>query len=36
CGGTHLDNIGEIKGIEYVKAENKGKNNRRIYYKLVD
>ena len=36
CGGTHLDNIGEIKGIEFVKAENKGKNNRRIYYRLLE
>ena len=35
CGGTHLDNIGEIKRIEFVKAENKGKNNRRIYFKLI-
>lgn len=36
CGGTHLDNIGEIGGIEFVKADNKGKNNRRIYYKLKE
>lgn len=32
CGGTHLDNLNEIGTIEFVKAENKGKNNRRIYY----
>jgi len=36
CGGTHLDNIGEIGKIEFLKAENKGKNKRRIYYKVVD
>jgi len=34
CGGTHLKNIGEIGGIELVKVSNKGKNNRRIYYRL--
>lgn len=32
CGGTHLDNIEEIGKIVFVKAENKGKNNRRVYY----
>ena len=36
CGGTHLKSTGEIKGLEFIKAENKGKNNRRIYFKLVD
>ncbi len=35
CGGTHVDNIGEIKGIEFIKAANKGKDNRRIYYRVV-
>jgi misacylated tRNA(Ala) deacylase len=34
CGGTHLKDIGEIGRIELLKVENKGKNNRRIYYKL--
>ena len=34
CGGTHVRNTGEIGGIEVVKAENKGKNNRRIYFRL--
>lgn len=34
CGGTHIDNISEIGGITFVKAENKGKQNRRIYYSL--
>lgn len=36
CGGTHVDNTKEIKGIEIIKAENKGRENRRIYFKLVD
>ncbi|HIE31753.1 MAG TPA: alanyl-tRNA editing protein [Methanosarcinales archaeon] len=34
CGGTHVRNTGEIGHIEVVKAENKGKNNRRIYFRL--
>lgn len=36
CGGTHVKETGEIKGIEIIKAENKGKNNRRVYFKLRD
>lgn len=36
CGGTHLDNINEIGGVEFVKSDNKGKNNRRITYKLKE
>ena len=36
CGGTHLDNISEIGAIEFVKAENKGKKNRRVYYRLKE
>ena len=34
CGGTHVKNTSEIGHIKIVKAENKGKNNRRIYFKL--
>ncbi len=30
CGGTHLKNTSEVGEIHFVKAENKGKNNRRI------
>jgi Ser-tRNA(Ala) deacylase AlaX len=33
-GGTHVKNLSEIGEIEVVKLENKGKNNRRIYFKL--
>jgi len=34
CGGTHLKDISEIGKIEFVKAQNKGKNNRRIYFRI--
>jgi misacylated tRNA(Ala) deacylase len=33
-GGTHVKTLGEIGRIEIVKMENKGKNNRRLYYVL--
>lgn len=33
-GGTHVRNLNEIGQIEFIKAENKGKNNRRLYYRL--
>ncbi|MEA3429864.1 MAG: alanyl-tRNA editing protein AlaXM [Nanoarchaeota archaeon] len=36
CGGTHLKNIKEIGKIELVKIDNKGKGNRRIYFRLAD
>ncbi len=32
CGGTHLKNLSEIGSIEITGTENKGKNNRRIYF----
>ena len=35
-GGTHVKTLKEIGRIEFLKAENKGKNNRRIYYTLKD
>jgi len=31
-GGTHVKSLAEIGTIEFVKAENKGKDNRRVYY----
>jgi misacylated tRNA(Ala) deacylase len=34
CGGTHLKDIKEIGNIKVLKAENKGKTNRRMYYTL--
>jgi misacylated tRNA(Ala) deacylase len=33
-GGTHVRNLKEVGRIELIKTENKGKNNRRIYFKL--
>jgi misacylated tRNA(Ala) deacylase len=36
CGGTHVRNIGEIGRIEIIGAENKGKNNRRVYFRLAE
>jgi len=36
CGGTHLKNTSEIKGIKIIKLENKGTKNRRIYFELLD
>lgn len=36
CGGTHLKNLVEIGRIELVKVDNKGKDNRRIYFRLKD
>ncbi|MCK5659773.1 MAG: alanyl-tRNA editing protein [Methanosarcinales archaeon] len=35
CGGTHVANTDEIGHIEIIKAENKGKSNRRIYFRLL-
>jgi misacylated tRNA(Ala) deacylase len=34
CGGCHVANTREIGGIEITKMENKGKNNRRVYFVL--
>ncbi|HPJ30711.1 MAG TPA: alanyl-tRNA editing protein AlaXM [Methanothrix sp.] len=36
CGGTHVRRTGEIGGIKMLKAENKGKSNRRIYFAVLD
>ena len=33
-GGTHVRSTKEIGNIELLECENKGKNNRRIYFKL--
>ncbi len=35
-GGTHVRNLREVGEIEFLKAENKGKNNRRVYFHLKD
>lgn len=34
CGGTHVNNLKEIGEIVFLKAENKGKGRRRVYYTL--
>ena len=34
-GGTHVQNTSEIGRIEIVGVKNKGKSNRRLYFKLV-
>jgi len=35
-GGTHVKNLKEVGQIKFVKAENKGKNNRRVYFELIE
>jgi len=34
-GGQHVSRLKEIRQIRLLKLENKGKNNRRLYYELV-
>jgi misacylated tRNA(Ala) deacylase len=34
-GGTHVKNLNEVGQIKVLKTENKGKNNRRIYFTLT-
>ena len=34
-GGTHVANTSEIGQIEIIKLDNKGKSNRRVYFKLI-
>lgn len=34
-GGTHVRNLKEVGQIQLLKTENKGKNNRRVYFTLV-
>ncbi|MFH1133384.1 MAG: alanyl-tRNA editing protein AlaXM [Nanoarchaeota archaeon] len=35
CGGTHVKNTGEIGKVQIIGAENKGKDNRRLYYTII-
>ena len=35
-GGTHVKDLKEIGRIELLKIENKGKQNRRVYFKLAE
>lgn len=34
-GGTHVKNLQEIGKVQLIKTKNKGKHNRRIYFKLI-
>lgn len=34
-GGCHVKSLKEIGGINFLQAENKGKNNRRIYFSII-
>jgi len=34
-GGTHVKNLKEVGQIKFLKTENKGKHNRRVYFELV-
>ncbi|MFH1073014.1 MAG: alanyl-tRNA editing protein AlaXM [Nanoarchaeota archaeon] len=34
-GGCHVQSLKEIGKIEFLKAENKGKSNRRVYFRLI-
>ncbi len=34
-GGTHVKNLKEVGHIRLLKTENKGKNNRRVYFSFV-
>lgn len=36
CGGTHVRSTGEIGGVEVIKLESKGRQNRRIHLVLRD
>ncbi len=36
CGGTHVKDIKEIGPLLFLKAENKGAKNRRVYFALAD
>jgi misacylated tRNA(Ala) deacylase len=34
-GGTHVHSLREVGRIELIKAESKGKNNKRVYFKIA-
>jgi misacylated tRNA(Ala) deacylase len=34
-GGTHVKSLAEVGQLEFTKAENKGANNRRVYFRLT-
>ena len=36
CAGTHVRNISEIKGIEFIGKKSKGKGTQRVTYELIN
>ena len=36
CAGTHVRNISEIKGIEFIGKKSKGKGTQRVTYQLIE
>ncbi|MBD3196649.1 MAG: alanyl-tRNA editing protein AlaX [Candidatus Lokiarchaeota archaeon] len=34
--GTHVQNLNEIGELRFIKSSNKGKDNRRLYFKLIE
>ena len=36
CAGTHVRNISEIKGIEFIGKKSKGKGTQRVTYQLLE
>ncbi len=36
CAGTHVRNISEIKGIEFIGKKSKGKGTQRVTYQLIN
>ena len=36
CAGTHVRNISEIEGIEFIGKKSKGKGTQRVTYQLLD
>ena len=36
CAGTHVRNISEIRGIEFIGKKSKGKGTQRVTYELID
>ena len=36
CGGTHVKNTNELRGMKITKLQNKGKNNRRMYFTIME
>ncbi|RME53781.1 alanyl-tRNA editing protein [Candidatus Woesearchaeota archaeon] len=36
CGGTHVQDLKDVGTIVFIKAQNKGKQNRRLYFSLAE